>query len=376
MSATRPPDPTPTESTGALGFCVLLVCFAGASGASKARRATDAIIKSAGGTILDEVLLRVDAKRKARVHDPRRARAGMLTSALAWGIFGLICGGWSGLGVWGILGAVGGGAYAYLTEHLLTKDELSRVGRSMPAGSSALAVYLQASDPQRILAATESLRPTTVSIAAISDDLTAEVHITPATPSGSESDTATTDRLAMLLVRFQGEKAAAEALKHNAPGSTKHTHGATGVAAPQVELLIEADNTGRHHVLDPTTGARPTASSGMVSWGLFGVVWGAVAGLLGTSGIFGSVEKGILTGIGYAIFGMVAGGLYGLWVGRGVSARRLRRMGTILPPNTSTIIAWADEAVPPAELEAWSASGSERLTLWFLPTTAGARLDV
>ena len=374
MSANRHSDPTPTKTSGARTFCVLLVCFAGAAGASKARRAIDAIIKAADGIILDEVVLRVDAKRKARVYDPRRAWAGLLTSALTWGVFGLVTGGWESLGLWAVLGALGGGAYAYMTEHLLTKDELARVGRSMPADSSALTVYLHASNPQEILASVASQRPSTASIAAISDDLTAVAYNSPVDPSATESTEV--DQLAMLLVRYSGEQASHDALQRTAPAAKKHAHAGSDVPVPQVELLIETDGTGRRRVIDPTTGARTTSRSDLISWGLFGVVWGAAAGFLGTSGIFGSVEKGFLTGVGYAFFGLVAGALYGLWVGRGVSARRLRRMGPILPPNTSSIVAWADEAVPPAEIEAWTAAGSDRLTLWFRPTGVGARLEV
>ena len=46
----------------------------------------------------------------------------------------------------------------------------------------------------------------------------------------------------------------------------------------------------------------------------------------------------------WAIFGLFAGALYGLWAGRGVSARRLKGVGPLLPPDSSVILAWADGA--------------------------------
>ena len=95
--------------------------------------------------ILDQVVIAVNAKHTARVHDPRRTLAGSLTPALTWGIFGLLAGGLESLAVWAVLGAICGGLYAYLFEHRLTKDELGRIGGSLPANSSALVAWV----PQR-----------------------------------------------------------------------------------------------------------------------------------------------------------------------------------------------------------------------------------
>ena len=128
-------------------------------------------------------------------------------------------------------------------------------------------------------------------------------------------------------------------------------------------------------MVDPKTGARATSRSDVVSWGLFGVVVGALAGYLSTTGILVSVQRGAVTGIGYAVFGLVAGALYGLWVGRGVSARRLRRMGPLLPPNSSTVLAWADDSLSSDELTSWAGGSAAHTTLWFAPTATGARLD-
>jgi hypothetical protein len=57
-------------------LCVLLVCFSGAKRASRVKSELGNGVRS-GGTLLDEVVLRVDRKGKAMVHDPRRTRAAM-----------------------------------------------------------------------------------------------------------------------------------------------------------------------------------------------------------------------------------------------------------------------------------------------------------
>ena len=94
--------------------------------------ALDRRIAEAGDTVLDEVVLRVDARHGTRVYDPRRVLAGALTAALTWGVFGLLTGGVASGGLWAIIGAVCGGLYAYFAEHLFTKDELKRLGQHLP----------------------------------------------------------------------------------------------------------------------------------------------------------------------------------------------------------------------------------------------------
>ena len=125
----------------------LLACFAGAKRAAKIRRQLDKRIGQSGDAILDQVVLKVDAKHKAQVHDPRRTLAGTLTPALTWGIFGLLAGGLQGLAVWAVLGAICGGLYAYYSEHLLTKDELKRIGGRLPGNSSAIVAFVRGPDP-------------------------------------------------------------------------------------------------------------------------------------------------------------------------------------------------------------------------------------
>ena len=90
-----------------------------------------------------------------------------------------------------------------------------------------------------------------------------------------------------------------------------------------VELLFEVPSTGRAHVVSPTQGVAAMAKSDIVSWGLFGVAVGVIAGLTGGTTL-GFLEKGVATGIAWVIFGLVAGALYGLWAGRAVSAPAIR----------------------------------------------------
>ena len=85
-------------------------------------------IAASGATVLELVVLRDSSRGKVQVHDPRRVRQGTLTSALTWGVFGWLAGGgWSGLAIWAVIGAVCGGLYAYYTEHVLTKGQLARI---------------------------------------------------------------------------------------------------------------------------------------------------------------------------------------------------------------------------------------------------------
>jgi hypothetical protein len=60
-------------------LCVLLACFAGARGASKARSAIGKRIRGQGDSILDEVVLSVDPRHRVRLHDPRKVTASALT---------------------------------------------------------------------------------------------------------------------------------------------------------------------------------------------------------------------------------------------------------------------------------------------------------
>ena len=89
-------------------LCVLLACFAGQRQAAKIHRQLDKRIGQSRDAVLDQVVVKINAKRRAQVHDPRRSLGGILTPALTWGIFGLLAGGLQSLAVYAMLGAVSG----------------------------------------------------------------------------------------------------------------------------------------------------------------------------------------------------------------------------------------------------------------------------
>ena len=94
---------TGAKSRGHGQLGVLLACFSGIKAAGKARRGLDAQLKAQGDALLDTVVLRVNAKHKVSVHDPRRVMQGTLTALLTWGLFGLVAGGLKSAAIWAIL---------------------------------------------------------------------------------------------------------------------------------------------------------------------------------------------------------------------------------------------------------------------------------
>ena len=347
--------------------CILLACFAGPDRAAKVHRDLNKRIVAGGDAILDEVLVRVNSKHTAQVHDPRRTLAGILTPMLTWGLFGLAAGGVESLAVWAVIGAICGGLYAYYFEHRLTKDELKRIGGRLPGDSSAVVAFLRGTDPRRLLASVASYEPTTASVAEIAPDLSARVH----SGAGQSKETSASPALDMLLVGFTGEHGAREALADSR--SDKHEK----AKEPDVELFIEANEDGRLRVVAPKTGTAAFAKSDILGWGVFGVAYGLIVGFVaGDNGILGDLESGLLVGVLWGIFGAFAGALYGMWAGRGVSARRLKGLGAFVPPDTSLVVAWAEGSLSQERIERWAATGSRRLALRFNPVGQGAVLEV
>jgi len=107
-----------------------------------------------------------------------------------------------------------------------------------------------------------------------------------------------------------------------------------------------------------------TAKSGAPWWAALGLVFGLIAGSSGDVGILSSLQDGLVTAIAWGIFGLGAGALYGLWAGRAISARRLKGVSPLLPPDTSAMIAWADGAVTQQAINGVS-TDSESLALRF-----------
>jgi uncharacterized membrane protein len=358
-------------------LCVLLTCFAGSKTAARVRAKLNKGITGGRDAILDEVVVRIDAKHKVTVYDPRRTIAGIVVPAVTWGVFGLLAGGVRGLGVWAILGAVCGGLYAYLTEHLLTKDELKRIGGQMPGNASAIVAFVQAADPRRVLSAAAPYQPTAASAAAIGGDLSARVYggasgpvETSSTPAGERVPLRGNTMLNMLLLRYRGNDTARRQV---ARARSASLHREQGV---QTELVFEAPEHGRLKVSDPSQGVAAMSKSDVISWGLFGLAWGAIAGFSSNSGVLSSIKSGLVTGILWALFGLVAGALYGLWAGRAVSARRLKGVSPLLPPDTSAVLAWSEGNLTQQAIDSWSAPGSQRLTLRFNPAGDGVLLEV
>lgn len=355
---------------------VALLCFSGKKSASTHQDALEEGLRSRNDSVLQTTILQVDTKRKASVHDTRRVAVGALTAALTWGLFGLVAGTnkVESTVIWAVIGAVCGGLYAYASEHVLTKSELQRIGRSLAPDSSALLMYVETSDPAGVLAAAAEYGPSTASVAAIDADLASRVFCGTTTPvelpNGSSQAMPATSALSMLLYRYPDPKTAAKVAKAVAANGKPGANG-----APQIELVIETDGEGHRHVTDPTRGTAAWARSDLVSWGLFGVVFGAVAGAVGGGGFHGAVTDAVATGVAWAVFGLVAGALYGLWAGRSISARRLKGVGALLAKDTSAVLAWADGSVRPDALEPFTAPGAKQLVLGFNPVSGGALLE-
>ena len=232
-------------------------------------------------------------------------------------------------------------------------------------------------DPHRLLSSAASYKPTTASVAAVAADLSARVYrgaadqvASSADPADSGPEAPTQDAaLNMLMVRFAGEHGARTALAGSENHATKEW--------PEVELFIEANEHGRLRVIDPKTGIAAFSKGAVLGWGLFGVAFGLIAGFAsGDGGVLGDLESGLLTGVLWGMFGAVAGALYGMWAGRGVSARRLKALGNFVPADTSLVVAWAEGAVTQETLAGWSVPGSEQLILRFNPVANGAVLEV
>jgi hypothetical protein len=306
------------------------------------------------------------------VHDPRKVVAGTLTAGATWGLFGLVTGGLQSFGLWAVLGLICGGLFAYYKLNRLTKDERKRIGERLPADSSAFAAFVKGSDPERILASAEASGPVGASVVAIKSDLSARVwsdHDGRAQgTAGQAADTATT-QLSLLLVRFAGEHAARQALATTAAAK------GTGLDDPAVELIIEANERGRRRVIDPTMGSAAVAKADIVSWGGFGLAYGALAGFVGNGGIPGVIESTLAWGIACGVFGIAAGALFGLWSGRSVSARRLKGIGHLVPPDSSMALGWAGSSASDDAINGWMASGSQRLLIRFAADEHGLLLD-
>ena len=258
-------------------------------GAAHVRSELGEDLRSSGADLLGEAVLKVDGKGKAQVYDPHRTLAGTLTPALTWGLFGLLAGGWKGLVIWAVVGALCGGLWAYYTEHIATKSELTRIGAQLGPDASALLIFAEAADAERLLSATAPLEPATASVAAIADDLSVRVFAGAASPVESSSTTGngaspleSSSVLSMLLLRYPGEHAAKTVLKATPKA---------GRDAPQVELVFESAKSGKRRVVSPTEGVAYMVKQGIIGWGVFGAAVGAITGFAGNGGVHVGRER-------------------------------------------------------------------------------------
>jgi hypothetical protein len=354
----------------------LLVCFARHKAAAKARRALEGELRSSGETVFDTTVLKVNDEHKATVHDPHRVIAGILTPMLTWGVFGLVSGGVPSLVISAVLGGLFGGFGTYYLIHHTTKTQLTRLGKQLPAQSSALLTFAETRDPRLLFEAAGKHAPTTASAAVIADDLTTRILTGPEQAIVHRQDGSATPpvalgkiaRLSMVLLRYSDPDAAAHV------ASKVPAAGKTGDAL-EIELLTKTDASGHRHVTDPKFGAAAIGKNNVLSWGGLGLVCGAIAGATGSNGILGLLGGGLLTGVAWGLFGLGAGALYGLWAGRAISARRLKGIGNLLAPGTSTILAWADTPPNQSTIDILSSPAPQALVLSFHATDGGAILD-
>jgi hypothetical protein len=159
------------RSDGQLGL--LLACFDGRKTAGNTRRGLEGRLRAQGNELLDTVVLEVDEKHKASVHDPRRILWGTAMAALVWGVW---------------------------------------VGSGLPARSSALAVWVGTKDARRLLEAAAVETPTAATVATIGTDLRAHVLAGPAdpveSPPGSADAAGSCVQRRWFVVRADGAVAA------------------------------------------------------------------------------------------------------------------------------------------------------------------------
>jgi hypothetical protein len=340
---------------------VVLACFEGSRTSAKVRRSIISDLKSIDEVVCDSVVVRVKERQRVTLYDPGRVRAGAMTAALTWAVFGALTGGGGrGFVVWGVIGAACGAAFAYAHEHLLTTAQLERLGTRLPGNTSALLMFVETTDAARLLKTTVDHGATVASVAVIDDELHAE---TVSTADGGESS-GDAVALSMLIFRYRDQPDARQIA-----ASILAAHDST---MPQVELVVERDPTGRLRVVDPMHGVHAMAKSDVVSWGGLGLVLGAIAGAVAGGGVLGFLAGGLVTGVVWGLFGLAAGALYGLWAGRAASARSAKSMTLPLSAGGSSLLAWADGRRDTAALEAFNAPGSRCLEVSFAPTRRGA----
>jgi hypothetical protein len=134
--------------------------------------------------------------------------------------------------------------------------------------------------------------------------------------------------------------------------------------AIRAEIVVEVSAQGRVHVRNPGRGAITQARSSLISWGLCGLGYGTLAGLTSGGGVLASFGGGVTSLIGWGVCGAGAGYLYGYLTGRAISTEQLKRLGTLLKPDTLVVSAWVAGAEAQRQMaEDFSTPDAEALTI-------------
>jgi uncharacterized membrane protein len=326
-------------------FGILLVCFDEPKKAQQVKEALEKEIRQGGDLILDEMVMRVDEKRKVQVHEMGKAARGAAIVALTWGVFGLLSGGLRGLVIWAVLGAVCGGIYFYYVAHTLSDAELKNIARRMPPNSSVLLAFLKTSHAQQIIDSVSRYTPAASSLVTVGEGMATSVisgtsekaeQPSPAsTPvqAGADGD----NPFSILVFRYTGHQTARQV-----EAELKEEWKKAGDAI-QTEVMIEVDEQKKVHVYDPSTGVRAQTISSMISWGLCGLIVGVLTGLFsGGGGLLGIITSGLTRLITWGAFGIVAGALAAFVVNRAIPTSRLKKMSMLFSrtqADTSVILA-------------------------------------
>jgi hypothetical protein len=352
---------------------VLLVCFDGKRTAGKAHRNLARQLRAEGDEVLDVAVIEVDANHKGAAYDPHRMLWGTVTAAIVYALCGFAgaYGAWSVV-FWAAVGGVGGLIICYYYVRHVTKSELGRISAGLPAQSSALLMWVATDDARHVLETAATEKPSVASLAIIEADVTAHVFTDPADPveppphSAAEIRDADTTMLSLVLVRYAD------------PDTAKQVALQPPADSPlEVEMMMRTDADGRRHASDPYLGVKAWALSTLLWWGGFGLGVGALSGFAGGGGILGGVEGAVSTGILWGLVGLIVGAIYGLEFGREHASRRLKRLGSLVVPGTSILMAWVDAANPFTEsiLDEYAKPGSKRLILNFNSIEHGAVLE-
>ena len=80
-------------------------------------------------------------------------------------------------------------------------------------------------------------------------------------------------------------------------------------------------------------------------------------------------------GVLWGAFGILAGALYGLFVGNVLSGRQRKKFDELVPPNNSLAFMWADGDLTHETIDRWAPPGSQRMVVRFNSTPKGIVLS-